>query len=256
MSGPRRSILGLDTSTAATATCVLRADGRAFEVVPEPAALFRSPAHARELMPAVARVVEESGVGFDGLDAVAMGRGPGTFTGLRIGIATARALATARRLPIHGVSSLAALAAAAEAALAAGAWELTARGSGLAARASGLAGGAEPPPVLALIDARRGEVFAALHDRGEERWPPFAATPEALLERLRTEGCTPLAVGGGSIPLRGPLEAVGAEVPPDGSDLHVIRALWVCRLAAQAPATSPEALLPDYLRVPDAQRQP
>ena len=227
MSGAGRSVLGLDTSTAATATCLVRADGHVFEVVPEAADLLGPPAHARELMPAVARVVEESGVGFDGLDAVAVGRGPGTFTGLRIGIATARALAAAHRLAVHPVSSLAALAA-----------------------------GAGAPLVLALIDARRGEVFAALYEDGGERWPPFATAPEVLVERLRREGRTPLAVGDGSIPLRGPLEAVGAEVPPDGSSLHVVRALWVCRLAERAPATSPEAVLPDYLRLPDAQPQP
>lgn len=221
------SVLGIDTSTAATAACLLRADGRAFEVVPEPAALLRAPAHARELMPAVARVVEESGVGFHGLDAVAVGRGPGGFTGLRIGVATARALATARGLPVHPVCSLAALAA-----------------------------GADVPLVLAVIDARRGEVFAALRDGGRERWPAFCATPGALVERLRSEACSPLAVGDGSIRLREPLEAVGVEVPPDGSTLHVVRALSVCRLAASTPAISAEAVVPHYLRLPDAKPQP
>ena len=221
------NLLGFDTSTAATAACLLRDDGEAFEVVPEPAALLGPPAHARELLPAVARVVEESGAGFDGIDAVAVGRGPGTFTGLRVGVATARALATARGLPVHPVSSLAALAA-----------------------------GTEAPLVLPVIDARRGEVFVALHDGGRQRWPPSCAAPEALAARLRAEGIRPLAVGGGSIRFRAHLEAVGAEVPPDRSTLHAVRALWVCRLAASTPATSPEAVVPEYLRVPDAQPQP
>ena len=86
-------ILGLDTSTSASAACVLRADGAAFEAAPEPQALLAAPAHARELMPAIAGVMEEAQVSFDALEAIAVGVGPGTFTGLRIGIATARALA-------------------------------------------------------------------------------------------------------------------------------------------------------------------
>ncbi len=61
--------------------------------------LERPPAHASELMPAVADAMERAGVDWRDLDAIAVGVGPGTFTGLRIGIATARALATAAGLP-------------------------------------------------------------------------------------------------------------------------------------------------------------
>ena len=217
------NILGFDTSTAAVAACLLREDGRAFEVTPDPQRLAARPAHARELMPAVARVIGDAGLGFGDLDAVAVGIGPGGFTGLRIGTATARALAAARGFPAHPVSSLAALAAGIDARLA-----------------------------LAVLDARRGEVFAALHDRSGERWPPFAARPEALAEGLRAAALTPLAAGDGAIRYRRELEAAGAVVPPDDSPYHVVRALAVCQLAAQAVPVAPEAVLPDYLRVPDA----
>jgi tRNA threonylcarbamoyladenosine biosynthesis protein TsaB len=217
------SLLGIDTSTAATAVCLLRDDGESFEVEPEVGALTRSPAHGRELMPAVARVLELGGTRFGDLDAIAVGRGPGGFTGLRIGIATARALAQATGLRLRGVSSLAALAA-----------------------------GIRAPLALALIDARRGELFAALHERGEERWPPFAAAPELVIERVRAEGLSPLAAGDGSLRFRAELEAAGVAVVAPQSRSHVVRALHVCRLAASAPDSPPDALLPDYLRAPDA----
>ena len=102
-------------------------------------------------MPAVADVMGRAGVGWRDLDAIAVGVGPGTFTGLRIGIATARALAAATGLPLRPVSSLAALAA-----------------------------GIEAPLRLALIDARRGEVFGALYEGDERLWPPFVTPPEEL----------------------------------------------------------------------------
>ena len=217
------NVLGLDTSTAASAACLIRGDGRAFEVTPAARDLTGRPAHARELMPAVARAITDAGLGFDDLDAVAVGTGPGAFTGLRIGIATARALAAARGLPLHPVSSLAALAA-----------------------------GVDAPLALAVLDARRGEVFAALHERAEQRWAPFIARPEALAERVRAAALTPLAAGEGAIRYRRELEGAGARVLPEDSPHHVVRALAVCRLAAEVAPVAPEAVLPDYLRMPDA----
>jgi tRNA threonylcarbamoyladenosine biosynthesis protein TsaB len=220
------TLLGLDTSTSASSACVLRADGAAFEVVPPPQRLQDPPAHARELMPAVADAMARAGVGWGQLEAIAVGVGPGTFTGLRIGIATARALASASDLPLRRVSSLAALAA-----------------------------GIDAPLRLALIDARRGELFGALYEADEQVWPPFAAPPEEVVERLRAQGFRPRAAGDGSVRFRGMLEEAGIPVAPDGSEAHVVRALHVCRLGAEAPDEPPDAVLPDYLREPDAQPQ-
>jgi tRNA threonylcarbamoyladenosine biosynthesis protein TsaB len=217
------SLLGLDTSTSAATACVLRADGEAFEVMPPPERLGRPPAHARELMPAIADVMTRASIGWRDLDAIAVGVGPGTFTGLRIGIATARALAGASGLPLRRVSSLAALAAGIDASLR-----------------------------LPLIDARRGELFGALYEGDEQLWPPSAAPPEALIERLRGAPVTPLAAGDGSVRFRWMLEEAGIPVAPDDSEAHVVRALHVCRLAGEAPDEPPEAVLPDYLRDPDA----
>jgi tRNA threonylcarbamoyladenosine biosynthesis protein TsaB len=220
------TLLGLDTSTPAASACVLRSDGQAFEVAPPPARLERPPAHASELMPAVAQVMERAGVGWGDLAAIAVGVGPGTFTGLRIGIATARGLATAAELPLRRVSSLAALAA-----------------------------GIGAPLALPLIDARRGEVFAALFEGDREVWPAFAAAPEDLVARLREGGFTPRAAGDGSLRFRGMLEEAGIPVEPDNSEAHVVRAINICRLGGGAPDESPEAVLPEYLREPDAKPQ-
>ena len=225
------TVLGFDTSTNATAVCVLRGDGEAFEHVPAPDRLLARPGHASELMPGIARTMEEAGAGWDDITAIAVGVGPGTFTGLRIGIATARALAHARGLPVKPVSSLAALAAALDPAR----------------------------PRLPLIDARRGELFGALHDGEGQRWPPFVAAPEALAERVAKAfpgADRPLGAGDGSVRFRQVLEAAGVEVPDDDSELHVVRALSICRLADRVPGTPPEAVLPDYLREPDAKPQP
>ena len=220
------TLLGIDTSTSAANACVLRADGQSFEVAPPPDRLQRPPAHASELMPAVADVMTRAEVGWAELDAIAVGVGPGMFTGLRIGIATARALAGGAGLPLRPVSSLAALAA-----------------------------GIEAPLRLPLIDARRGEVFGALYDGDERVWPPLAIPPDALVRRLRNEGFTPLAAGDGAVRFREVLEAAGVQVEPDYSEAHVVRALHVCRLGAEEEDRPPEAVLPDYLRDPDAKPQ-
>jgi tRNA threonylcarbamoyladenosine biosynthesis protein TsaB len=220
------NLLGFDTATAATSACVLRADGESFEVVPPVERLGLRPGHARELMPAVAEVMGRAGLRYADLDAIAVGRGPGSFTGLRIGIATARALASANELPLRPVSSLAALAA-----------------------------GIDAPLRLPLIDARRGELFAALYEGEAERMPAWVDAPAELVERLRDEAVSPVAAGDGSLRFREILEAAGVEVAPHGSQRHVVRALHVCRLATAAEAIPAEAVLPDYLRAPDAQPQ-
>jgi tRNA threonylcarbamoyladenosine biosynthesis protein TsaB len=216
-------ILGFDTSSAASSACVLCDDGELHEVLPSPAALVAGPAHARDLLPAIARVMDEAQADFDEVEAIAVGVGPGSFTGLRIGVATARTLAGAAGVPLRPVSSLAAL-----------------------------AQGIDHDPALPLIDAKRGELFAALYERGAPRWDPFAAPPEEVIGRLDGSGLRPRAAGDGSIRFRGVLEAAGICVDPDDSRAHVVRGLHVCRLAQRLPDAPPNSVLPDYLRAPDA----
>jgi tRNA threonylcarbamoyladenosine biosynthesis protein TsaB len=217
------TLLGFDTSTAASTAAVLGADGELFERSPPAARLAERPAHAAELLPAINDVMERADIDFGDLDAIAVGVGPGTFTGLRIGVATARALAKANEIPVRGVSSLGALAA-----------------------------GIDGPSRLALIDAKRGEVYAALFEADQERWPPMVLGIEALLERLRDAGAIPQAAGDGSLRFRDELEAAGVAVAPAESPLHVVSAGHLCRRALDAPDVAPEQVVPNYLREPDA----
>jgi tRNA threonylcarbamoyladenosine biosynthesis protein TsaB len=220
------TLLGFDTSTAASSACVLLDDGEAVEVIPNTERLAGRPAHAAELMPAVAEVMERSGVGWADLEAIAVGVGPGAFTGLRIGVATARALASGAGLGVRPVPSPAAL-----------------------------AEGIEANWRLPLIDAKRGELFAALYGPEGVEWAPYAARPEELAARVREAGLDPLAAGDGSVRFRLELEADGIRVAPDRAGAHVVRALHVCRLALKVPDEPPETVLPDYLRAPDAKPQ-
>jgi tRNA threonylcarbamoyladenosine biosynthesis protein TsaB len=217
------NILGFDTSTRATSVCLLRNDGESFERSPTVERLFERPAHSAELLPGIEEVLREGAVDWPAIDAVGVGIGPGTFTGLRIGIATARGLAHAHSLELRPVSSLAALAA-----------------------------GIDAPLRLPLLDARRGELFGALYENVTELWEPFVATPEQLVERLREAPANAVAAGDGTLRFPELLGAAGVTVAPRESPAHVVRALHVCRLATETAAVPPEAVLPLYLRAPDA----
>jgi tRNA threonylcarbamoyladenosine biosynthesis protein TsaB len=214
-------VLGLDTATSATVAGVLAADGTVFEVRDDPSPGAR-PAHAGRVLGAAEEALAAAGLGWEDVERIAVGVGPGSFTGLRIGIATARALAQARGLPLVGVSTLQAL-----------------------ARGAGDAG-----TVLAVLDARRGEAFAAAWGAGA--FPPAALAPEVLAERVRAMPAAPLTVGDGAVRFRSSLEAAGAQIPPDEDGLHRLHAEQFCRLGAEGRTTDRDALLPDYLREPDA----
>jgi tRNA threonylcarbamoyladenosine biosynthesis protein TsaB len=155
-------------------------------------------------------------------------------------VSTARALAHGAGAELRPVSSLRALAAGIDAP---------------GCEAPGSAGCARGFLRLPLLDAKRGELFAAIYEGAEERWAPFAVAPEELAERLRESGATARAAGDGAVRFRHVLEAAGVSVEPDGSGAHVVRGLNVCRLAAVAPAAAPESVVPDYVRQPDAKPQ-
>jgi len=229
-------VLGLDTSTRATAVAVLDADDHTSEARDDPPA-GAHPGHATRLLEMAREVLAGSGLGWSEVDRIAVGVGPGTFTGLRVGVATARGLAQSLSVELVGVSSLQALA---------------------------VAPLEEHDAVLAVIDARRGEMFAAAYEKGEDGLPQELAAPRALApseitsviaEAEQAAGATRqwLAVGDGALCFRSALEAAGARVAPLDCSLHLLSAAAVCELGARGAAASLHALVPDYRRRPDAE---
>jgi tRNA threonylcarbamoyladenosine biosynthesis protein TsaB len=220
-------ILGIDTATAGAAVAVA-AGGELLSERYAGSGPDGRPRHSARLLGEVEAAVDEAG-GWARIGVIAVGVGPGTFTGLRIGIATARALAQGRGLPMAPVGSLDALA------------------LGIAERARGR-------PRLAAIDARRKQAFAALYDAGQNlEWGPVAASAEELAGRLADAGGSVVAAGDGSLRFRKTLESAGVEVLPAADEAHRIAARHVCSLAAEIEPGPPENLRPVYLRRPDAE---
>jgi tRNA threonylcarbamoyladenosine biosynthesis protein TsaB len=236
-------VLGFDTATRSTAVGLRLKDGRTLQARDDPG-ISEHPGHATSLRPMADELLGSAGIGWRAIDRIAVGLGPGTFTGLRVGVATARGLAQSLSVDLVGVSSLRALA---EPALR-----------------------SEPDGshhVLAVLDARRGEAFAAAYemtDRGsaEELVPPRALAPEDLgsvVEQAETvigdeRGRRWQAIGDGAVRFRGDLQVTGIGVPLDSSPLHLVNAEAICDLGVRAEAVaSREAIVPDYRRRPDAE---
>lgn len=223
------TVLGIDTATANAAVAVTRDGAVVEERLTEPGADGR-PRHSHAVLAEAEAAVAEAG-GWQEIGLIAVGTGPGSYTGLRIGIATARALAQSLALPLTGVSTLAVLA----------------RAIGEHPRAAGRSR-------LAAVDARRGQLFASLYDpAGELAWGPLVATPAEVAERLATTGAAPLAAGDGALRFLQDLEAAGATVPPGDDSVHRIAARHLCDLAEAVAPQPPEEIEPQYLRAPDAE---
>ena len=181
--------------------------------------------HVEALAPAIAAISRAAGVALADLDAVAVDVGPGLFTGMRVGIATAQALALALGLAVHPVRSLDVLA--------------------HPFRHAGC-------PVAAVVDARRGEVFRALHHAGVEVLQPGCSTPAALTAELAELGPC-LAVGDGAVRHRALLAvAGGVEVVPAAPAAESALELALAAVAGGATGLDPARVEALYLRAPDA----
>jgi tRNA threonylcarbamoyladenosine biosynthesis protein TsaB len=181
-------------------------------------------------------------VAWSELDRIAVGLGPGRFTGLRVGVATARGLAQSLSLQLTGVSTLEAL-----------------------AEAAAVHGGEGCDGVLPVIDALRGEAFAEAYLAAGARVDrelsfPGPLAPEALQsiaaqaeERAGAGRRRWLAVGDGAVRYRRQLEAADVSVPADESPLHLVQGAAVCELGARGRAASAYGeVVPDYRRLADA----
>lgn len=223
------AVVGFETATADTAVCASRGGEVLYEEAlgPTPEG---SPRHSTALLAEVERAVAAAG-GWDAVGRIAVGLGPGSFVGIRIALATARGLAASTGLPVAGVCTLDAL------------------GRGIAEHDG------SDRSYLAVLDARRDEVFAALYsEAGERPWDPFVAPPSELADRVAGLPAPPLAAGSGAVRFRRELVSRGADVPDDADPVHRVAARHVCALAETGGDEGGDSLDPIYLRPPDAQR--
>lgn len=217
-------LLALDTATPATSVAVAAVPTHgSVRVVAEHTEVAAN-RHGEVLAPLIARCLGDAGVSAGELAAIAVGTGPGPFTGLRVGLVTARALADATGATLHGVCSLDVLAA------------MHTRGDG---------------PLAVVTDARRREVYWALYDaNGERAAGPGVDRPAELAARLRVAQPPLQTVAGQGALLHGEafagLPVVADQPYPLASRLAELAA---AHFAAGAGPSVPEPL---YLRRPDA----
>ena len=217
-------ILAIDTALPACSACVLDSDA-AEPISSETLPMARG--HAEALLPLLERVVAHAEGGFAVLDRVAVTVGPGSFTGIRVGLSAARAIAMARRIPVAGVSTLAALA------------------------APVILDG-EAAIVVAAIDALHGSVYVTAYGSGGRTILSPRHSP--VRDAVRALGAGPLRITGSGAPMLAieawsmglKAEVVGERIAPDIA--HVAR-LGLAADPASAPAR------PLYLKAPDAKPQ-
>ncbi len=214
-------ILAIDTALAATSACLL-VPGDTTPIAAE--TLPMQGGHAEALMPLLDRVVARSVGGFASITRVAVSIGPGSFTGIRIGVAAGRGIGLACKVPVVGVSTLSALA------------------------APSITAGVRPP-VVAAIDARHGNVYVqSFGAAGETLFGPFLL-PAA--EAAGSLGSGPLCLvgsGGPLIAIAARSLGIGVEVDENSSVPDIV---FVARLGSFA---DPDQALPRplYLKPPDA----
>lgn len=209
-------VLAIDTATSAVVTGVVELTGedvatRATWVAED------TRKHGELLVPGVQEACAQAGVTLREVDAVVVGRGPGPFTGLRVGMVTALALGDALDVPVVGRCSLDAIAA-----------DVTADG-----------------PFAVVTDARRREVYWVAYDDGARRSGPHVDAPVVAAERARELGVVAAAGSPTHVALLGlPL------LPPAVPSPAGLVALAAEELRA---GTTPQPLVPLYLRRPDAE---
>src|SRR5271156_4605372 len=217
-------VLAIDTALAACSAAVLDTANGGI-LASESLAMIRG--HAEALMPLVERVVKATGFPFREFDRVVVTTGPGSFTGLRVGIAAARGLGLAADIPVVGVSTL-------------------------SAYAAPYLGADEISPVVAAIDARHQHVYLQVFGPGGRTL--VAARLAPLAEAVRAASETSTRIVGSAAQA---VAAALAETAPMPATVDARGAPDITRVA-QIGAMAPEGSAPpkpQYLRAPDAQPQ-
>ena len=223
-------ILALETSAKAVSAAITE-DGRVLASGYQDTGLT----HSRTLMPIVEHLFQNTGLSPESVDAIAVAVGPGSFTGIRIGVSAAKGLAFALDKPAVGVSTLAAM-----------------------ARNAAFAGGL----IVCAMDARRQQVYNALfaaEDGVLTRLTPDRAVSLAdLAEELRGDPRPKTVVGDGAAMCADFLEAAGVPCRLAPPHLVMQNAMSVTleaeALAARGGLVSAQDLAPVYLRPPQAER--
>jgi tRNA threonylcarbamoyladenosine biosynthesis protein TsaB len=217
-------VLAIDTALEACAAAVLDTEREGL-VAQESLPMQRG--HAEALMPLLARVMERANFEFTALDRIAVTVGPGSFTGLRVGIAAARGLSLATGNPAVGLTTLASFAAP-------------------------LVAADEMLPVVAAVDARHDHVYLQIFGPGGRTVvaPRIASLAEAV--RVCASGAPRLT--GNAAELLAAAWPAGEQPPGLVAQKSAPDIGWVARLGSVAPATS-QPPKPLYLRAPDAQPQ-
>jgi tRNA threonylcarbamoyl adenosine modification protein YeaZ len=216
-------VLAIDTALAACSAAVLDTD----HGIVAAESLVMERGHAEALMPLIARIMDQARTAFRELDRVVVTTGPGSFTGLRVGIAAARGIALAAAKPAVGLSTLSALAAP-------------------------LMDADATVPVIAAIDARHDHVYLQVFGPGGRTLtPPRLAS---LREAVEAAAAAPSSIVGSAA------QAIAAVMARDGIAAAAVEQrgapdiAWVARMGAVVPeGQSPPK--PLYLRAPDAQPQ-
>ena len=217
-------ILAIDTALDACAACVLDTDAARL-IAQESQTMKRG--HAEALMPLIGRVMKQAGIAFAALDRIAVTTGPGSFTGLRVGLSAARGIGLAADRPVVGLSTL-------------------------TAYAAPVVGQNAPQPVISAIDARHDHVyFQVVSGDGGSLMRPRVAPIEEALGAARFGAAHLVGNAAKILADRWPADApppfkVDPQPAPDIA--------WLAWLgAAVSPDTAPAR--PYYLRAPDAKPQ-
>ncbi len=227
------AIIGFDTATEETVVAAMVGGESTFEFRSGPVEGDR-PAHSSELLTAVEQAVDSVG-GWERVGRVVTGVGPGTYTGLRVAIATAIGIALARTTEVAGIPTL----------------DVMARSIHIAR------GGEGDGPAIAVpaLDARRGELFFAAYDPGgSELHTASVGSPEALAEAVSQLGGSALVAGPGALRFRSELEALGLELAGVDDPANHLLGSAICELGNQEDRNGQGPLEPIYLRAPDAER--